>query len=1099
MSDKRELRKQAARDEKAAQRLRAQQAPPLPEDMTRKLLTTSFPAAPLFLRGPLRPPSDEHEDCLILFQSLADASADDLDLREDFLNYCAADASAPSLSWVLSVLRNPEHYHLADMDSSNVSSLVEEVVQGLANAADLGWFFSQHLTRGQAAHLLAVSFILNFACDELCFEVLDKVLDVAGGREAAAILTDWLRSPVPARGFLAGRLGVILVGGGREEIADHSWVTADDISSACSALVSVLDDPRSMDETNGWVFHTIYDMMEKMPHHAALIWQMCGDAVRRADAEDRVDRVQVGGAEQLLYTASCSVWLATLTGEEHKEPFKFTLTNGVYVERDADGYKHNNTDAWKEQPGSWAFFLVEFKRSSLGIGSCRCPVPKPNLFCNFEAVQVDVQRAKKAITVAEQYAAKLPSTEAADVLRAVTAARVALSEATKIRSYSSSEKLKATAGLLLADALEAQYPLLPPAKAAQAAEEVVASLKAHLPSWLRYEHTRFEGIVRSHEEARAMLRSAKALVVLQKRSEAVDLGQKLHQAKMPPPSFRYRALSQSELAHWQAQAAALLRELRGQAPAAPSPAKPPAAAVLPALAALSVKDDAFPDHVQRWSWRSAGSQADPGEKAPSFPVKVLIVDRLTVAVFWLRGSLLVWDYCTSTVLTWIDGFDDDNAGWDAVDTPLGSVLIISRHRTGHSGLTNMILLDAVTRGSRLDLADDSTQFSVILLHFLAAWDTTMPPVPHWAEGTSPHGCVAQYVAALGSRSARSAEVALDVLRECAREIGSFFGATVFDHTSRRPGGGWALASGSAAATPLLIQLVVSRPAQCERAALLGPLAFPCLLRRGAPETRTVSLQGHVSRVTGLRFSRQGDVLVSLDKQLGARIWDVEVGECLLTLSDETNVQSMALSHGLFFSTLFDWSSSSPSHVKVFDCDAGSPNVGKALATITCGPANPQKVLGVVALDTTVCVAFKNGVLDIHSFPTAADRRKAAASSSSSSSSSPLLTHLRRLQLGALPFCSLQPSRSGTTLFVGASPYLYELQLPGAKGEATAAREWGRGEAERMNCAACGRYRGPDASQRCGGCRAARFCNDACLQAGWKDHKAACKAAAASGK
>ena len=162
-----------------------------------------------------------------------------------------------------------------------------------------------------------------------------------------------------------------------------------------------------------------------------------------------------------------------------------------------------------------------------------------------------------------------------------------------------------------------------------------------------------------------------------------------------------------------------------------------------------------------------------------------------------------------------------------------------------------------------------------------------------------------------------------------------------------------------------------------------------------------------------------------------------------------------------------------------------------MASFSYGPAvasdAPARVMSLVALDALLCVAYKNGVLDIHSF-----RRQPRAAASST----PLLTHLRRLRLGALDFCSLQPSLSGNTLFVGATPYLFELQLPGAKSS-RAAGEWGLEEAELMNCEACGRYKGPEASKTCGGCHSVRFCDEACLKVGWKDHKAACRAAASA--
>jgi len=337
------------------------------------------------------------------------------------------------------------------------------------------------------------------------------------------------------------------------------------------------------------------------------------------------------------------------------------------------------------------FFFEQFSRSSLGISKCRCPVPRPTLFCNFEAHLVQVNRAKKAIAVAEQHAVRLASADASDVARAVTAARVALSEVMTIRSMSTD--LKATAGLLLADALEAQCPLLPPAKARLAAEEVCAALKNHLPPWLRYPTSPLKGVVRSNEEARAMLRSARALGLLQRQSEAVELARNLRRSTLPLPPYRWRVtISQVELERWQAQARELLRELKSPAPAPPGPAPRVAESPL----AMTVIDDAFPDLVQRWSWRSAGSQSAPGDKDASFSHQVLVVERLACSIFWLRGSLLVWDYASSTVLTWVDGVEEETT-WDVIDVPIGAfftqtlALVVSTDRLPAGTLNHQAL------------------------------------------------------------------------------------------------------------------------------------------------------------------------------------------------------------------------------------------------------------------------------------------------------------------------------------------------------------------------------------------------------------------------
>jgi len=211
--------------------------------------------------------------------------------------------------------------------------------------------------------------------------------------------------------------------------------------------------------------------------------------------------------------------------------------------------------------------------------------------------------------------------------------------------------------------------------------------------------------------------------------------------------------------------------------------------------------------------------------------------------------------------------------------------------------------------------------------FLAAWDTSLPlPLP-WREGSSAVDVFSAYLMLLGSQQASDAM--LRDLATCINEIQSFFGAKVFDHTRNRAAGGWALASGSAAASPLLIKVVLSSRAECARAALLGPLAFPCLLRNGAADTRVVTLQGHIARVSSLQFSTQADLLVSMDHQLGTRVWRYEHGECLLILSNETHVREMALSDGLLFSSFYHWSSGERSDsVCVYECDADSPDVGK---------------------------------------------------------------------------------------------------------------------------------------------------------------------------
>jgi len=157
-------------------------------------------------------------------------------------------------------------------------------------------------------------------------------------------------------------------------------------------------------------------------------------------------------------------------------------------------------------------------------------------------------------------------------------------------------------------------------------------------------------------------------------------------------------------------------------------------------------------------------------------------------------------------------------------------------------------------------------------------------------------------------------------------------------------------------------------------------------------------------------------------------------------------------------------------------------------------------------------------------PPAAD-----AGSSAASPREPLLTYLRRVQLAQpklkpgfsetfnYPRVSFAVERSGDAMFAATYPYLLRIPFPPLKVSASSSSAAAASEerassggssplsspqasplvsasssAEIMNCDFCGMYKGIAASQSCGGCKAVRYCDSACVKAGWKTHSSVCK-------
>ena len=78
------------------------------------------------------------------------------------------------------------------------------------------------------------------------------------------------------------------------------WVSRDDILRVCAAFTHVLSDPRTEEESNGWVYMSIDTIANHLRWWAQLLCDNIVEPARRAAIADNVDTSHVGDFPVLL-------------------------------------------------------------------------------------------------------------------------------------------------------------------------------------------------------------------------------------------------------------------------------------------------------------------------------------------------------------------------------------------------------------------------------------------------------------------------------------------------------------------------------------------------------------------------------------------------------------------------------------------------------------------------------------------------------------------------------------------------------------------------------------------------------------------------------
>jgi len=527
-----------------------------------------------------------------------------------------------------------------------------------------------------------------------------------------------------------------------------------------------------------------------------------------------------------------------------------------------------------------------------------------------------------------------------------------------------------------------------------------------------------------------------------------------------------------------------------------------------------VSSAACPDVVGRWTWRSAGDQS--ASDSDCYSSHVEIIERLHCCLFWLRGCLLLYDYETCECIHWFDGTDQE-VRWHSVYVPIGhgrTYLVFYGDRTHARAI---VMADRLEKGGRTDLKTAGMGPATLnsILEAISPDDGNLDALldsllPWYFE------CLDRYLS--------GSEIAFQSRKPQSGE--------------RDPG--WAFAVGRTREEPFNVTVFFAeeRVEQNHKTAtahekdhffnilLLGPFAFPLLLpdefmgkevgdlsrrlgigvriekalRKVASKfrARKVSLTGHSRDILWVEFCSSGRSLVATScNAYLVKVWNYETGQCLFTIRDfQSSVFRMALGNGLLFAaseriTRYATKKSSQpgslsdDKVFVFNCGwSGKNDVGQILAGLPNSGGTPVVSIVHVSSHPTVVVSYRDGGINVYKY---------SLPPSDSLGSQLSISHERRINFTGSPFFSLSAGRLGEGFFAGVSPWLYWASFGETAAVTPGGEKFLAPSSEKMNCAHCGLFRGHTESKKCGGCGNVRFCGNACLKAGWKTHKAACKA------
>jgi len=578
------------------------------------------------------------------------------------------------------------------------------------------------LTKTECGHLYAIGMLCHCMGDyELAFEVVDRVQQWCGGRNAVDFLVEEVLLPNPGRGHLLHKLTEIVLCG-KTHCTDskmleklYSWVEEEDVLRVCEAIKLVLLDLRSTEETNGWCYLAAMDILQCQQW----VEEACPillEAAREAWVRNQVDETNCGDFSDLLMCVSLS---------------KACQQNARNLSNSSKGAEYDDSEpSAEEYEEKWAFFMREWERNPQGIPTCRCFIPKPIARCHADFARNLRQKIRVTLNCANEV---FKRSEYRQVIKMANDTLEFLCKLQQARSIDVDflvstkfhEKCSDAAHLLRGDSFFAL----------ECFEDAYVSYAKVCQDLLRERKQSFKTRIKANQ-AEALYGCAVSLEAIGKVADAL--------AKLKILTNYARNVDEdkkdSKVMEWCHKARALLHSHEVEN----SPAQlvnlqhaENAGVIVSSKKPLCATDST----IEVCNWKEVGSiENDDG----SLNTTVELVDRLKWALIWVRRELLVWNYGVDEVVCWLSLASLSNEGefYDIlctphlVETPAGLLFIASTH-CGKVFCFAIDKLETSTQGEHLNFLTETVRFKASHL-CTAYWEYIATAVLRQAACISSH-------------------------------------------------------------------------------------------------------------------------------------------------------------------------------------------------------------------------------------------------------------------------------------------------------------------------------------------------------------------------
>lgn len=750
------------------------------------------------------------------------------------------------------------------------------------------------------------------------------------------------------------------------------------VEQLCSTITATLANPKNCAETNAELFGTVLRMLE-CPELAGQVLPLTLDALRDCQLNREIDTSVYGGLDNLIKAGSKSI--AAFTGNDD-ELFLVKEIFNTDSRAMATCYCHRHRG-----PASAVVCVSELKKSTIEIIT--------SSINNAEAY-LESQKYDKVLEMTTN------AIKAIDVESPRTGGRLLWDNIDKKRI---AHALRGRAHLELGAYEEAIYSLC----------IAIGGNPIEKKNWIY-------GAESSKIRCDACLNGIRALAALGDIEKAKGWHSFLMEMKVKATDSD-EIFTAQYLSHAQAEATVLV----STATTTPTTAQ---ATIIDGGSAL----EGFSHPVRQASWKSVGELADAeGSINPT----TFAVPRLNIALIYVRGQLLIWNYKDSKVIQWIEIKKDCSHWAELFDTEAGTLFVYYPRSRLHTPIP--ILLDNVhmlEQGATCNVDVASAATIAHLEHSIAFGNQT------------PDKCLDNLIA-----------------------LGQIGDVSMFAAAQNKKTSGWSLAIVKDSVKAEIV--IYTGDDTIAPGCALGPFA----LLKDKPSFVLGDSNGHLDRIYEVLFVDDGsaNTLVTSSSDKSIKVWDLSSRLCQATIRGGFNnlVRTLVTSPTFLFGAEIrdgaeEKDSTHGSHcINVWEIRSGQRKAklrSKSGGTVNSLVTLPQQNIVLSGHDTGEVHVWRYGkeFEHIHGIKVL-----------SPSASLGMSIHLHKDYIAVMSMTHIVMLQDATETKDDQDGV---MRLP-AVGQS-------------LNCGNCQVWKF-ESSSKCSRCRKVYFCNEACLRKAWPKHKKNC--------